>query len=384
MSLFRTQLPTIGIPKEIKTQEYRVAVTPAQVYKLVKRGNPVIVGKDAGRGSGFTDGDYIKAGARIYENPLIYAASDVIVKVKEPQPIEYESIRENQVIFTYFHFASSKQLTEAMQQTKAVCIAYETMKNKQGQLPLLSPMSEIAGLLAIQQGMKYMEKVYDGTGVLLSGSSGAHPGTVVVIGGGVAGKAAATLAAKIGADVYILDSNPNKLETLKHEFEDFSNIHLVLSTDRDLITDYIKIADIVIGAVLVPGAAAPKLVTKDMIKQMRYGSVFVDISIDQGGMTEVSTPTTHDRPIYKYQGITFYCVANIPAAVPRSSTQAISNAVFPYLEQISGIGWKNAALTNDEILSGVNMVSGVVTHKAIADQYGFDYVDAKKLISMIQ
>lgn len=372
--------PTIGIPKEIKTHEYRVAVTPKQVQKLVQQGNRVVVGKDAGKGSGYSDMDYMKAGASVYQNTCVYAYSDLIVKVKEPQPIEYEMVRENQVVFTYFHFASSKQLTHAMKESKAVCIAYETVKTPDQRLPLLAPMSEIAGLIAVQQGMKYTERIYDGRGVLVCGSSTSSPGTVVVIGGGTAGKAAATLAARIGANVYILDNNLTKLEQLKHEFHEYSNVHLILSESRDIITEHIAHADIVIGAILVHGAEAPKLITKEMIKQMPPGSVFVDIAIDQGGMTEVSVPTTHDRPIYKYKGVNMYCVANIPAAVPMNATQAISNAVFPYLEKLASKGWKEAVLECPDLMEGVNMIGGHVTYRSIADQYRFDYMDPKKLM----
>jgi len=370
----------IGIPKEVKTHEYRVAVTPAQVHKLVSQGNKVIVGKNAGVGSGYSDGEYMRAGARICDNTNVFAESDVIVKVKEPQPTEYELIKPNQVLFTYFHFASSKTLTDAMRRSGAICIAYESVAKVDGRLPLLAPMSEIAGLLSVQQGMKYLEKTYEGKGVLLSGSSLASPGNVLVIGGGTAGTAAATLAASMGANVYILDNSVHKIDVLQQHFETFPNVHLVYAPHSEDISDYLQIADLVIGAVLVPGCAAPKLITKEMIQKMPAGSVFVDIAIDQGGMTEVSYPTTHDRPIYKYKDVTMYCVANMPAAVSRTSTQAISTVVYPYLEQIAGVGWRVAAQRCPELFAGLSMMSGHVTKQEIADQFGYEFTDPYDLL----
>ncbi len=371
---------TVGVPKEIKKHEYRVSVTPAQVQRLVAQGNKVVVGKHAGVGSGFSDAEYMKAGARICDNANVYAESDIVVKVKEPQPAEYDMIKPNQVLFTYFHFASSAQLTDAMKRSGAVCIAYESVTRADGYLPLLAPMSEIAGLLSIQQGMKYSEKAFDGKGALLCGSSLTSPGNVLVIGGGTAGTAAASLAARMGANVHILDSNPGKIEILQHYFKNYPNVKLILSCHPTVISEYLQFADLAVGAVLVPNRAAPKLITKDMIQRMPSGSVFVDIAIDQGGMTEVSYPTTHDRPVYKYKDVTFYCVANMPSAVAYTSTQAITNAVYPYLELIAGLGWRVAVQKSSELLSGLSIVSGHVAKKEIAEQFGYDHTDLQDLI----
>lgn len=374
----------IGIPKEIKKHEYRVGITPKQVKYLKDIGINIYIEKNSGLGCGFTNEDYKKNGAIICDNSQnIYEKSDMIVKIKEPQENEYKLIHENQVLFTYFHFASSKKLTNAMIDNKSVCIAYETIKNDNGLLPLLSPMSEIAGLLSIQQGMKYLEKSYGGNGTLLCGTSTELPGTITIIGGGIAGTSAAKLAANIGANVYIIEKNINKVIELSFKFKNYKNVQIINSSDINYYKYYLNNSDIIIGAILIPNAdKAPKLITKEMIKDFKPGSVFIDISIDQGGISEVSRPTSHDNPIFIYENIIFYCVSNMPGITPLTSTNAITSVTFPYIEELAKFGWKKSSNINNDILTGVNIVNGYITNKAIADLYNYKYTDIHTLLDL--
>jgi alanine dehydrogenase len=372
----------VGVPKEIKNNEFRVAMIPEQVNKLTRAGTRVLVGKSAGLGCGYSDFEYQKAGAIVCDNVDVFHESDLIVKVKEPIKEEYSLVHAGQILFTYFHFASSRELTEAMLRSGSLCMAYETVystKNGARFLPLLAPMSEVAGLLSIQEGMKYLEKPFGGCGILLSGTSTTPNGVVVVIGGGVAGLAAAKQAAMLGAHVYILDKDIHKVLEIEKLFTGFSNVDVVLSNTKDVLEKHLYIADLVVGAVLVPGAAAPKLITKDMVAQMKPGSVFVDISIDQGGMTEVSKPTTHADPVYKVGNVVFYCVANMPGAVPLTSTQALTQQTFPYVEKLLRDGWKTAVRKDVGLLCGINVAFGTVTNKPLADLFGYEYHDPMHL-----
>jgi len=374
----------IGIPKEIKKQEYRVAITPKQVNYLKTIGTNILIEKNAGLGCGFTNEDYKKSGAIICDNSnSIYSNCDMIVKIKEPQENEYDLIHKDQVLFTYFHFASSKQLTDAMINNKSICIAYETIKNDNNSLPLLAPMSEIAGLLSIQQGMKYLEKSYGGNGTLLCGTSTEPPGTITIIGGGIAGTAAAKLAANIGANVYIIEKNVTKVIELSYKFKNYKNVEIINSSNISDLKNYLNISDIIIGAILIPnGDKAPKIITKEMIKDFKSGSVFIDISIDQGGITEVSKPTSHDNPIFKYENTVFYCVANIPGITPLTSTNAITNVTFPYIEELLKFGWKKASIMNNDILNGINIANGHLTNKALATLYNYEYTDIHNLLKI--
>ena len=361
----------IGILVEIKRKENRVAMTPAGVEQMVARGHEVIVETTAGEGSGFSDEAYVKAGADIADSPrAIYSACEMIMKVKEPLSVEYDLIREGQIVFTYFHFAACEELTRAIMASKCVAIAYETVEKANGSLPLLTPMSEVAGRMAIQEGAKYLEKTYGGKGVLLSGVPGVNSGTVVVIGGGIVGTNAAKMACGMGAKVYLLDTNLERLRYLsdvmpKNCFPIVSNP----ATLRKLLAE----ADLVVGAVLIPGAMAPKLITRDMLSYMKKGSVIVDVAIDQGGCFETAKPTTHDDPIYEVDSIIHYCVANMPGAVSMTSTLALTNVTLPYALQLADKGYKAAALENPELAKGLNVVDGKVTYKGVADAFGLEY-----------
>lgn len=361
----------VGVLKEIKPEENRVSMTPAGVEVMISHGHQILVEKGAGKGSGFDDDAYAKSGAEIVETPSeIYQRSDMIMHVKEPLPSEYPLIRPDQIIFTYLHLAASEELTQNLIQSKGIFIAYETIQKSDGSLPLLTPMSEVAGRMAIQQGAKYLEMSQGGLGVLLGGVPGVDPGNVMIIGGGVVGMNAAKMACGLGAKVYILDMNLDRLRYLSavmpaNCFPLYSNP----STIRDLITR----ADVVIGAVLIPGAKAPKLVTKDMLKTMKKGAVLVDVAIDQGGCFETSKPTTHSNPTYKVDEIVHYCVANMPGAVPRTSTLALTNATLPYALQIATKGWKKAMQDSNDIRLGANIVKGKVTYRAVAEAFNIDY-----------
>ncbi|MCD6225344.1 MAG: alanine dehydrogenase [Deltaproteobacteria bacterium] len=368
----------IGILKEIKAAENRVSMTPAGVETLVHNSHAVLVEKDAGKGTGFTDKDYVKAGGEIIASPAkIYNQADMVMHVKEPLPSEYDLIRKNQIIFTFLHLAANEKLTRALIKNRSVCIAYETIQKTDGSLPLLTPMSEIAGRLAVQQGAGFLEMTHGGRGVLLGGVPGVNPGTVVVIGGGTAGVNAARMACGLGAKVYLLEINLARLRYLSDVMP--KNCFLIMSGPA-AIRKFVKKADLVVGAVLRPGARAPRLITRPMLKTMKKGSVIVDIAIDQGGCFETSKPTTHIDPVYTVNGVLHYCVANIPGAVPRTSTIALTNATLPYVVEIADKGWKRAARENSSIASGLNVVDGKVTCRGVSDALGLEYISVESMI----
>lgn len=362
---------TIGIPKEIKNNENRVALTPAGAKELVKRGHTVYVQHTAGEHSGFTDEAYTAVGAQILPTiEEVYKIAEMIVKVKEPIESEYKLIRKNQLVFTYFHFASEKELTQAMLESGAVCLAYETVKDASGALPLLVPMSEIAGRMSIQEGARFLEKPQGGKGILMGGVSGVKPAKVLVLGGGVVGRNAAVTAAGMGADVTIADIS---LPCLRH-IDDImpANVKTLYSSPYN-IEQELPTTDLVVGAALIPGAKTPHLLTRDMLKLMTRGSVLVDVAIDQGGCFETSHPTTHTDPIYEVDGIVHYCVANIPGAVPMTSTLALTNATFPYIIKLADKGWKQACKEDKGLALGLNIVEGKVTFPGVADAFGLEY-----------
>jgi len=368
----------VGILKEIKVAEKRVCMTPAGVVAMKKSGHEVVVEKDAGKGSGYDDAAYINAGATILDTPAeIYKKCDMVMHVKEPQPSEYDLIREGQIIFTYLHLAADEAQTNALIRSKAVCIAYETIQKKDGSLPLLVPMSEVAGRMAVQEGAKYLEMPQGGMGILLGGVTGVEPATVVVIGGGVVGINAAKMACGLGAKVYILDTNLERLRYLDDVMP--ANCFPIMS-NAGVLHELIVKADLVIGAVLVAGAKAPKLLTREMLKEMKKGSVVVDVAIDQGGCFETSRATTHTEPTFIVDDVVHYCVANMPGAVARTSTMALTNATLPYALQIANRGWKKAMQENDEIRLGANVINGMVTYKAVAEAFNLDYTDISGLI----
>ena len=361
----------IGIPKEIKNNENRVGATPAGVKELVGHGHEVYVQHTAGEGSGFADEEYIAAGAKIL--PAIedvYNVAEMIIKVKEPIEPEYALVRKGQVLFTYFHFASDLPLTEAMIKSGATCIAYETVRDRQGTLPLLIPMSEVAGRMSIQEGARFLEKPQGGRGVLLGGVPGVRPAKVLVLGAGVVGRNAALMAAGLGADVTICDIS---LPTLRHCAETMPRNVKTLYSSRHNIESELPDTDLVIGSVLIPGAKAPHLITRDMVGLMRRGSVMVDVAIDQGGCFETSHPTTHSEPVYEVDGVVQYAVANIPGAVPYTSTLALTNATLPYALRLADLGWKEACRRDAGLAEGVNVVDGEVTFKAVAEAFGLNY-----------
>jgi len=368
----------IGTLKEIKLEENRVAMTPSGVEVLKQNGHTVLVEKNAGTSSGFRDNAYLNAGAEITDTPAeIYQRANMVMHVKEPLPSEHPLIREDQVIFTYLHLAASLELTKALIKSRSVCIAYETIQKEDGSLPLLIPMSEVAGRMSIQEGAKYLEMANNGEGVLLGGVPGVEPCTVLVIGGGVVGTHAARMACGLGAKVYLLD---NRLERLRYLSEVMpKNCFLIMSSPA-AIRKLIKEADVVVGAVLIPGAKSPKLVTQDMLKTMKKGAVMVDVAIDQGGCFETSKPTTHADPIYIVHGVVHYCVSNMPGAVAKTSTIALTNATLPYAVEIANKGWKKAIKENQEIRMGANVVRGKVTYKGVAEALGLEYVPVDNLI----
>lgn len=368
----------VGILKEIKTAEHRVCMTPAGVDILRQHGHQVLVEHNAGAGSGFVNENYLDAGAEIISTPdEIYRHADMVMHVKEPQPSEYELIRENQIVFTYLHLAAEQQLTEALVKAKSVNIAYETIQKADGSLPLLTPMSEVAGRMATQEGAKYLELHQGGSGVLLGGVPGVTPGNVVVIGGGIVGINAARMACGLGARVYLLDTN---LDRLRYLSEVMPSNCIPLMSNPLTIRDLLRSADLVIGAVLIPGAKAPKLVTREMLGVMKPGSVMVDVAIDQGGCFETSKPTTHTEPTYVVDGVVHYCVANMPGAVAKTSTLALTNATLPYAVQLANLGWKKACMENPEITPGVNVAEGKITYRGVAEAFDMDYTDIKTLI----
>ncbi len=361
----------IGILKEIKTEENRVCMTPAGAEVLVKDGHRVLVENGAGRGSDFSDALYSAVGAELVATPAeIYGRADLVMHVKEPQPQEYEMIREGQILFTYFHFAASEGLTKEMMARKAVCIAYETITNQQGALPLLTPMSEVAGRMAAQEAAKYLERSQGGRGILLGGVPGVAPATVLVLGGGVVGTEAARIASGLGATVYLLDTS---LPRLRHLADIMPKNCLPLMSSPATIRDLVAIADAIIGAVLLPGAKAPKLITREMLKTLKKGAVLVDVAIDQGGCFETSRPTTHDQPVFEVDGVLHYCVANMPGAVPLTSTLALTNATLPYARILADKGWQRAAQEDPGIVAGINVVAGMITCQGVAEAFGLAY-----------
>lgn len=358
----------IGVPKEIKDNENRVALTPAGALELTKRGHTVYVQSTAGDGSGFSDEEYKGAGARILPGiEDVYDIAEMIIKVKEPIKKEYPLIKEGQLLFTYFHFASYEPLTLAMIESRAVCLAYETVELPDGSLPLLVPMSEVAGRMAVQEGAKYLEKHEKGRGVLLGGVPGVQPGKVLVLGGGIVGTQAAKMAAGLGAQVTILDVSLPRLRYLADVMP--PNVTTMYSNEYN-IRKLIKDHDLIVGAVLIPGAKAPKLITRDMLKEMRPGTVLVDVAVDQGGCIETCTPTTHANPIFVIDDVVHYCVANMPGAVPSTSTIALTNATLPYAIQLANKGWQQACRDNHSLKLGLNVVHGSVVYKGVADAFG--------------
>jgi alanine dehydrogenase len=368
----------IGVPKEIKPSENRVAVTPAGVMEFIKHGHTVYVQSTAGDGSGFSDAEYKKAGAKILPKiEDVYGKAQMIIKVKEPIAKEYKLIKKDQLLFTYFHFASYEPLTKAMIKSGATCLAYETVEASDRSLPLLIPMSEVAGRMAIQEGAKYLEKPMGGRGILLGGVPGVAPAKILVLGGGIVGTHAAKMAAGMGADVTILDVSLKRLRYLEDIMP--ANVNTMMSNEytiRRLIKDH----DLIIGAVLIPGAKAPNLITKDMLKEMRPGTVLVDVAVDQGGCIETCKPTTHEDPIYTVDGVVHYCVANMPGAVPYTSTIALTNATLPYALQLANKGWKQACQDNQELKLGLNVVDGKVVYKAVAEAFNLKYTPIEEVM----
>ena len=363
----------IGIPKEIKESEHRVGMTPSGVQSLIENGHTVYVQNNAGNGSGYSDKDYLSVGAEILKTiEEVYDVSEMIIKVKEPLKKEYSLIKEGQIIYTFFHFASSLELTNAMIKSKSICIAYETVENSDKSLPLLTPMSEVAGRMAAQQGAKFLEKHQKGCGILLGGVPGVSPAKAVVIGGGVVGTQSAKMLAGLGADVTILDINIDRLRELddimpKNVKTKFSNQYNIKET--------IGKAHLVIGAVLLPGAKAPNLITKDMLKDLSNGTVLVDVAVDQGGCFETTKPTTHNSPTYIIDDVLHYSVANMPGAVPMTSTEALTNATIGYAIELANKGWKKACLDNEPLKKGLNIINGEIVYKAVADAFDLNYTE---------
>ncbi|MBS1536979.1 MAG: alanine dehydrogenase [Bacteroidetes bacterium] len=369
----------IGVPKEIKNNENRVAVTPGGVEVLKQNGHRVIVETIAGVGTGFSDEEYIKAGAEIISSAdEVFAQAEMIMKVKEPIAQEYGLIREGQIVFTYFHYAASRELTEAMLKQKAITIAYETVQKTDGSLPLLIPMSEVAGRMAPQEGAKYLEKPMGGRGVLLGGVPGTPPAHVLVIGGGVVGTNAAKIAAGFGARVTIMDNNLYRLRYLDDVMP--RNVITMMSTSANIRKESLT-ADLVIGGVLIAGAKAPHLITREMLKDMKLGSVIVDVSVDQGGCIETGKATTHENPVYVVDGVVHYCVANMPGAVPFTSTFALTNATLPYAVQLANKGWKTAVKENKELFLGLNTIGDHIVYEKVAEAFDMPYTDAALLLN---
>ena len=362
----------IGVPKEIKPQENRIGLTPESVKTLVSEGHEVLVENDGGFEAGFDNDQYKKAGAKIINTAGdIFNDAEIIVKVKEPQKVEVDMIKENQIVFTYLHLAAAKELTQGLINSKGVCIAYETVTDQNGRLPLLAPMSAVAGRMSVQAGAHCLEKNQKGRGLLLGGAPGVESGTVVILGGGVVGENAAIIATGMQAKVHIVDKSEKRLEELKQRFGDKIIPQQSDNTDlKKLISD----ADLVVGGVLIPGAEAPKLVTKDMLKLMKRGSVIVDVAIDQGGCVETSKPTTFANPTYIVDDIIHYCVANMPGGVPRTSTLALNKVTLPFLNRLAKDGYQKALRDDPNFLAGLNVYKGNVTHKAVADTFGHKFL----------
>ncbi len=368
----------IGVPREIKDKEYRVGLTPASVRELVANGHDVLVENDAGAAIDFPNEDYVAAGASIVDTAAeIFERAGMIIKVKEPQPQECAMLREGQLLYTYLHLAPDPEQTEALVKSGATCVAYETVTDNAGGLPLLAPMSEVAGRMAAQAGAHHLEKAQGGRGVLLGGVPGVAPAKVLVIGGGIVGDNAAAMARGMGAEVTILDRSLPRLRQLDNEYE--GRVRCIYSTGS-AIEEYALEADLVIGAVLIPGAAAPKLLTRDIICRMKKGSVVVDVAIDQGGCFETSKATTHSEPTYVVDDVVHYCVANMPGGVARTSTLALNNATLPYALQLAA-DHKSALLNDANLLNGLNVHKGMVTYKAVADALGYSYVDPREALN---
>ncbi|SDM12106.1 alanine dehydrogenase [Catalinimonas alkaloidigena] len=369
----------IGVPKEIKNNENRVALTPAGVAELAKYNHTIYVQAEAGAGSGFPDEAYVAAGARILPDiESVYEKAEMIVKVKEPIESEYKLIRQHQLVFTYFHFASSQSLTQAMLESKAVCLAYETVEKADRSLPLLVPMSEVAGRMAVQEGAKYLEKPQQGRGILLGGVPGVKPANVLVLGGGIVGTQAAKMAAGLGANVTLMDISLPRLRYLADIMP--ANVTTMMSNEYN-IRDQIRYADLIVGAVLIPGAKAPHLVTRDMLKDMKPGTVLVDVAVDQGGCIETCQPTTHENPTYVIDHVVHYCVANMPGAVPYTSTLALTNATLPYTLQLANKGWVRACQENEELKKGLNVVHGQVVYQGVAEAFDLPFYPVKDIMA---
>src|SRR5436190_2499384 len=369
----------IGVPKEIKTNENRVALVPAGAEALIAAGHQVSIETGAGLGSGFADDAYTSVGATIAPDAAaVWKDTEMIMKVKEPIEREWPHMRKGQVIFTYFHFAADEKLTRAHMKSGATCIAYETVELPSRELPLLTPMSEVAGRMAVQEGAKYLEKLYGGRGVLLGGVPGVAPAKVVILGGGIVGINAAKMAAGMGAKVTILDLSLERLRYLSDVMP--ANVVLIHSNRHNIVSE-VETADLVVGAVLIPGAKAPKLIRRDDLSRMQPGSVIVDVAIDQGGCVETMRPTTHENPTYVVEGVIHYGVANMPGGVPRTSTLALTNATLPYAVQLANKGWKRALKENSALLKGLNMTEGKVTYPGVAEAFGLKYEDPSQFIA---
>ena len=368
----------IGVPKEIKSNENRVALTPAGVVEFTKRGHEVYVQDQAGTGSGFANDAYIMAGAKILPTiEDIYGIAEMIIKVKEPIEAEYGLIKEDQLLFTYFHFASHEPLVHAMIKSNAICLAYETVKAPDGSLPLLIPMSEVAGRMSVQEGAKYLEKPMGGRGILLGGVPGVKPGKVLILGGGIVGTEAAKMAAGLGADVTIMDISLKRLRYLSEILP--PNVDTMYSNEYN-IRNMICESDLIIGAVLIPGAKAPHLITREMLKSMKPGTVMVDVAVDQGGCIETCKPTTHDDPTFVIDDVIHYCVANMPGAVPYTSTIALTNATLPYALELAGKGWKKACEDNRDLREGLNIVNGKIVYQAVAEAFKLRYTQVHDVL----
>jgi len=368
----------IGVPKEIKPQENRIGLTPDSVKVLTSNGHKVLVEKNSGYEAGFENEQYKKSGAKIVDKAEdIFNDSEIIVKVKEPLANEIEMIRENQIVFTYLHLAAGKQLTDGLVKSKSVCIAYETITDNNGRLPLLAPMSAVAGRMSIQAGAHCLEKNQKGRGVLLGGAPGVEPATIVILGGGVVGENAALMATGLKAKVYVVDKSPQRLEQLVKKFGDKI---IPMQSDKTDLKKLITECVLLIGGVLIPGAEAPKLITKDMLKLMKRGSVIVDVAIDQGGCTETSKPTTHANPTYIVDNVVHYCVANMPGGVPRTSTIALNKATLPFLSRLADKGYEKVFKEDKNFLEGLNIFKGDVTYKAVAETFGYKYISPNEII----
>ena len=368
----------IGVPKEIKLQEHRIGLTPESVKTLTAKGHEVLVQKNAGYESGFYNEDYTKSGAQIFDNAKeIFDKSEIIVKVKEPQLSEVNMIKEDQIIFTYLHLAATKELTEGLIKSKSICIAYETVTDDHGRLPLLAPMSAVAGRMSIQAGAHSLEKNQKGRGLLIGGAPGVDPANIVILGGGVVGENAAIIATGMKGKVYIVDKSEKRLNELKKKF---GNKIITVNNEKSDLKKLISECDLLIGGVLVPGAEAPKLITKDMIKSMKRGSVVVDVAIDQGGCIETSKPTTHANPTFIVDDVVHYCVANMPGGVPRTSTLALNKAILPMLTKLADQGFKKTLSENKNYLSGLNIFKGAITYRGVSDAFKLNYCPPEEAI----